>query len=114
MCEKPVTPTVKEAEELAALAKEKNLVFCVYQNRRWDSDFLTLQQLLKDGSVSETVASMNMSADVCSSAPFTSSTLVSTGTALCPPTTSRVDGRRRPASTTRRSTTSARTLSTRL
>lgn len=46
-----MTPTVKEAEELAALAKEKNLVLCVYQNRRWDADFLTLQKLLKSGEV---------------------------------------------------------------
>lgn len=52
MVEKPVTPTVKEAEELAALAKSKGLVFCVYQNRRWDADFLTLQDLLKSGKVS--------------------------------------------------------------
>lgn len=52
MVEKPVTPTVKEAEELAALAKSKGLVFCVYQNRRWDADFLTLQELLKSGKVS--------------------------------------------------------------
>lgn len=52
MVEKPVTPTVKEAEELAALAKSKNLVFCAYQNRRWDADFLTLKDLLKSGKVS--------------------------------------------------------------
>jgi predicted dehydrogenase len=32
--EKPVTSTAAEAEELAALAKEKNLVLAVYQNRR--------------------------------------------------------------------------------
>lgn len=52
MVEKPVTPTVAEAEELAALAKSKNLVFCVYQNRRWDADFLTLKKELKAGTVS--------------------------------------------------------------
>ncbi|TXT13287.1 hypothetical protein VHUM_00654 [Vanrija humicola] len=51
MVEKPVTPTVEEAEELAALAKSKGLVFCVYQNRRWDADFLTLQKLIKDGKL---------------------------------------------------------------
>ncbi len=52
MVEKPVTPTVAEAEELAALAKSKNLVFCVYQNRRWDADFLTLKKVLEEGTVS--------------------------------------------------------------
>ncbi|CAK9784157.1 NAD-binding protein [Cutaneotrichosporon oleaginosum] len=51
MVEKPVTPTVAEAEELAALAKSKNLVFCVYQNRRWDADFLTLRKVLDEGTL---------------------------------------------------------------
>ncbi|BEJ01899.1 hypothetical protein CcaverHIS631_0605810 [Cutaneotrichosporon cavernicola] len=51
MVEKPVTPTVAEAEELTALAKSKNLVFCVYQNRRWDADFLTLKKVLAEGKL---------------------------------------------------------------
>jgi predicted dehydrogenase len=51
MVEKPVTPTVQEAEELAALAKSKNLVICVYQNRRWDADFLTLKKILEADTV---------------------------------------------------------------
>jgi predicted dehydrogenase len=40
--EKPFTPTSQEAEELIALAKKENRLLSVYQNRRWDSDFLTL------------------------------------------------------------------------
>ena len=32
--------------ELAALAKAKNVVLYPYQNRRWDSDFLALRELL--------------------------------------------------------------------
>lgn len=67
MVEKPVTPTVAEAEELAALAKSKNLVFCVYQNRRWDADFLTLKEILKTGKVSSH-PSLPLTG---SSAPFT-------------------------------------------
>src|SRR6476646_7392291 len=35
--EKPFVVTVKEGEELIALAKEKSLVLSVYQNRRFDS-----------------------------------------------------------------------------
>jgi predicted dehydrogenase len=46
LVDKPVTATVKEAEELGALAKSKNLVLYAFQNRRWDSDFLALRRLL--------------------------------------------------------------------
>ena len=34
--EKPFTATVAEAEELIQLAKEKNVVLSVFQNRRYD------------------------------------------------------------------------------
>lgn len=44
--EKPFTVTTQEAEELIQLAKEKNKVLSVYQNRRYDSDYLTIQQVL--------------------------------------------------------------------
>ncbi|KAL7423112.1 hypothetical protein Q5752_002411 [Cryptotrichosporon argae] len=53
MVEKPVTPTLAEAEELYALAEKKGLVLCVYQNRRWDVDFLTLQKLIASGKIGE-------------------------------------------------------------
>jgi scyllo-inositol 2-dehydrogenase (NADP+) len=53
MCEKPLTPTAKEAEELYKIAKANNRILGVYQNRRWDGDFLTIQKLIKDGTVSE-------------------------------------------------------------
>ena len=41
--EKPFTNTVAEAEELIALAAKQNKKLSVYQNRRWDSDFKTVQ-----------------------------------------------------------------------
>lgn len=47
--EKPVTLNLKEAEELYALAKEKNLMLQAYQNRRFDSDFLTMQKVIESG-----------------------------------------------------------------
>lgn len=53
MCEKPLTPTAKEAEELYRIAKANNRILGVYQNRRWDGDFLTIQKLIKDGTVSQ-------------------------------------------------------------
>ncbi|KAI1138431.1 NAD(P)-binding protein [Hypoxylon sp. FL0543] len=50
LVEKPFVPTVAEANALISLAKEKGRLICVYQNRRWDSDFLTVRKLLGDNS----------------------------------------------------------------
>ena len=47
--EKPFTTTVAEAEELVALAASRRLTLSVYQNRRWDCDFLTVKQILSKG-----------------------------------------------------------------
>jgi scyllo-inositol 2-dehydrogenase (NADP+) len=47
--EKPFTVTSAEAEALAALAKDRNVMLTVYHNRRWDNDFLTLKKLLQSG-----------------------------------------------------------------
>lgn len=47
--EKPFTTTVEEGEKLVALAKEKNLMLSVYQNRRWDADFLTVKEVIEKG-----------------------------------------------------------------
>lgn len=49
LVEKPFTQTVGEAEELFALAKQKNLFIQCYQNRRYDSDFLTVQKVINSG-----------------------------------------------------------------
>ncbi|WP_461030642.1 Gfo/Idh/MocA family protein, partial [Streptomyces sparsus] len=51
--DKPVAGTAAEAEQLAALADERGLLLSVFQNRRWDDDFLTLSQLLADGSLGQ-------------------------------------------------------------
>jgi scyllo-inositol 2-dehydrogenase (NADP+) len=53
--EKPFTATVAEAEELIALAKEKNVVISVYHNRRYDSDFKTVQKVLNEGLLGDIV-----------------------------------------------------------
>lgn len=45
--EKPFTVTVQEADELIAVAKEKALLLTVFQNRRWDADFLTVRQVVE-------------------------------------------------------------------
>lgn len=46
--EKPFTVNVAEAEELVQLAKEKNLFLSVYQNRRFDRDYLQVQKILEE------------------------------------------------------------------
>ncbi|MCJ7842345.1 oxidoreductase [Lederbergia sp. NSJ-179] len=45
--EKPFTPTTNEADELIQLAKKKNKVLSVFHNRRWDGDFMTIQEILQ-------------------------------------------------------------------
>ncbi len=53
--DKPFTLTVAEAESLLALAAAKGRVLSVFQNRRWDADFLALRQVLGSGAVGEPV-----------------------------------------------------------
>ncbi|KAI0100475.1 NAD(P)-binding protein [Hypoxylon sp. NC0597] len=50
LVEKPFVPTAAEADALISLSREKGRLICVYQNRRWDSDFLTVKKLLADGN----------------------------------------------------------------
>lgn len=47
--EKPFTVTVKEGEELIKLAKEKNKILSVYQNRRYDSDYKVVKKMIDEG-----------------------------------------------------------------
>jgi predicted dehydrogenase len=49
--EKAFTVTAKEAEELDALANTKGLKLAVYQNRRYDADFLTIQKLIQEEEI---------------------------------------------------------------
>ncbi|MFE7707948.1 Gfo/Idh/MocA family oxidoreductase [Streptomyces sp. NPDC057486] len=51
--DKPIAGTAAEARELAALAQERGLLLSVFQNRRWDNDFLTLSQLVADGELGD-------------------------------------------------------------
>ena len=47
LVEKPFTQTYEQARELFDLAKEKGLFCSAYQNRRFDSDFLTVQKVIE-------------------------------------------------------------------
>jgi scyllo-inositol 2-dehydrogenase (NADP+) len=51
--EKPMALTTQECDELMALAKASNLLLVVYQNRRFDADFLTIKSALDQGLIGD-------------------------------------------------------------
>jgi scyllo-inositol 2-dehydrogenase (NADP+) len=53
--DKPFTLAAAEAEALIALAESTGKKLSVFQNRRWDNDFLTVQRLINDGKLGEVV-----------------------------------------------------------
>jgi scyllo-inositol 2-dehydrogenase (NADP+) len=48
LVEKPVSVNLEELSELLRIAKQKNRHLFVYQNRRWDSDFQSVVQILEN------------------------------------------------------------------
>jgi scyllo-inositol 2-dehydrogenase (NADP+) len=46
--EKPFTLTTEQADDLISFAKQQNRKLAVYQNRRWDSDFQTVQKIVNE------------------------------------------------------------------
>ena len=53
--EKPFTPAVKEGEELISLAKQKNKLLSVYQNRRYDSDYKVVKKVVDEHLLGELI-----------------------------------------------------------
>ncbi len=51
VCDKPFAPDADAARQTVELAEQLAVPLTVYQNRRWDSDFLTLRELLDKGSL---------------------------------------------------------------
>ncbi len=51
--EKAFTTTVEEAIALKELAAKKGKKISVFQNRRWDSDFKTVEKIIKEGWLGE-------------------------------------------------------------
>jgi len=49
--DKPIAPSAAEARELSALARARGLLCTVFQNRRWDGDFLTVRKLLAEDAL---------------------------------------------------------------
>ena len=51
VCDKPFALDADAARQTVELAEQLGVPLTVYQNRRWDSDFLTLRELLDKGSL---------------------------------------------------------------
>jgi predicted dehydrogenase len=46
--EKPFTIHAAEADELMALARKQGVLLTVFQNRRWDGDYLTVKRIVEE------------------------------------------------------------------
>jgi predicted dehydrogenase len=55
VCDKPFALDAASARETVLLSEELQLPLTVYQNRRWDSDFLTVRKALVDGVLGDPV-----------------------------------------------------------
>ncbi|MBS0287000.1 MAG: Gfo/Idh/MocA family oxidoreductase [Proteobacteria bacterium] len=53
LLEKPFVLDPIQGHELIDLAKERQKILTVYHNRRWDSDFLTLKEVIKQGELGD-------------------------------------------------------------
>jgi len=51
VCDKPFALTANAARQTVELAERLGVAMTVYQNRRWDSDFLTLRGLVDSGAL---------------------------------------------------------------
>lgn len=53
--DKPFTLDLAQAQELEGIATAQSRILSVFHNRRWDSDFLLAQSVLKEGHIGEPV-----------------------------------------------------------
>ena len=51
--EKPMALTAAQCDELMELAATKDLLLVVYQNRRYDPDFVTMARLISEGAIGD-------------------------------------------------------------
>ena len=51
--EKPFVMTAQQGEELAELASSNNILLSVYQNRRYDGDYLAVKNIIQQGLLGE-------------------------------------------------------------
>jgi scyllo-inositol 2-dehydrogenase (NADP+) len=55
LIEKPAAANPKEVKELYDVGRQVNKHVMVYQNRRWDSDFLSVKQIIESGRLGELI-----------------------------------------------------------
>ena len=55
VCEKPVTLSVADFDEIVKVAAEENRRFTVHQNRRWDVDYLAIKGIIDSGELGEVI-----------------------------------------------------------
>ena len=53
--DKPMAPTSAQAQRLVEEAEDRGLLLTVFQNRRWDGDYLTVRRLLDEGTLGDVV-----------------------------------------------------------
>ncbi|WP_434563683.1 Gfo/Idh/MocA family protein [Pseudomonas sp. R1-6] len=53
--DKPFALDAGQAEAMVLAAERRNVPLSVYQNRRWDSDFLTVRKLLSSGALGQVI-----------------------------------------------------------
>jgi len=53
--DKPMAATAADAASVAAAAGRQGLLLSVFQNRRWDGDFLTVRRLITEGAIGPVV-----------------------------------------------------------
>ncbi len=55
ICEKPVTLSCDSLQRMIDTANRTGRVFSVHQNRRWDVDYLAMQQLANSGEIGDVI-----------------------------------------------------------
>lgn len=55
LCDKPLVETAAQAQELIELAQKNHVFFMPFQNRRFDSDFLTVKKVIETGYLGDLV-----------------------------------------------------------
>jgi len=53
VCEKPMAMTAKEADEMIDASKRAGVPLTIFQNRRWDGDYVTVKAVVESGLLGE-------------------------------------------------------------
>lgn len=51
ICEKPVTLSCQDLQEMIDASKENKVIFSVHQNRRWDEDYLVVKKIIEENTL---------------------------------------------------------------